>query len=70
MKKDVNTKRAIVIGVGCFLMAAAGFGMVGAKSQYIVAVCADLGYSTGFMTTAASLASLATAVTCLFFSSL
>lgn len=44
--------------------------MSGTKSQYIVAVCADLGYSTGFMTTMVSLSSLAMSITCLFFAPL
>ena len=65
-----NRKHMFAIGVGCFLLAAAGLGMTGAKSQYIDAVCADLGYSTGFMTSMVSLSSLAMATTCLLFTPL
>lgn len=70
MNEPTNTKRALAVGIGCFLMAAAGLGMSGTKSQYIVAVCADLGYSTGFMTTMVSLSSLTMSITCLFFAPL
>lgn len=70
MKQEGNTKRALAVGIGCFLLAAAGLGMTGAKSQYVDAIRMDLGYSTSFMTGMVSLSTLSMAVTCLFFAPL